>query len=289
MKGKFIRKLERILKSFKNKAKIGILLAGASIASFNSISIANNFNKGKLIIVNYVYDVNISSVAHYTMHYLEGTEGYDGYDLDYIPFLPSGKMAKIVSIIPDHELLIDTRPLESLTPVNLELSLHHLSSQPGYPIIVSNLKNELRCSFPVPYFGNFGSKPITLWERNPTDPNELYFMADVREAIVKSDFYWDGAWTAKIPLADLNGTYGSEVPYFYAQIRFDRFAVDFNSDGKINLKDFAILANDWNATDVNSVADISGPNGIPDNKVDFYDLGAFVDDYLKDSDSPNTW
>ena len=53
-------------------------------------------------------------------------------------------------------------------------------------------------------------------------------------------------------------------------------------DGLVNLDDFAVLANEWGKSDVNSIADISGPNGIPDKNVDFYDLDAFAADYLKD-------
>jgi len=40
---------------------------------------------------------------------------------------------------------------------------------------------------------------------------------------------------------------------------------------------------------VNSIADISGPNGTSDKSVDFYDLSAFTDDYLRDINDPNTW
>jgi len=40
---------------------------------------------------------------------------------------------------------------------------------------------------------------------------------------------------------------------------------------------------------VNSIADISGPNGTSDKSVDFYDLSAFTDDYLRDINEPGTW
>jgi hypothetical protein len=64
---------------------------------------------------------------------------------------------------------------------------------------------------------------------------------------------------------------------------------DLNLDGRVDLDDFAYLSADWNATDVNSVADISGPDGIPDKNVDYWDLGAFSDDYLRDINEPGTW
>jgi hypothetical protein len=68
-----------------------------------------------------------------------------------------------------------------------------------------------------------------------------------------------------------------------------RFPGDLNGDGKVNLKDFAYFAPYWGARDVNSIADISGLNGIPDKNVDFYDLQAFTGDYLRDINVPGTW
>jgi hypothetical protein len=68
-----------------------------------------------------------------------------------------------------------------------------------------------------------------------------------------------------------------------------RFPGDISLDGRVDNTDFAYFAPYWGATDVNSVADISGPNGIPDKNVDYWDLGAFSDDYLRDINEPNTW
>lgn len=109
---------------------------------------------------------------------------------------------------------------------------------------------------------------------NPNDANDYADIADVYDADGVMVSYGDG--TVDNNDLDIFKTYF-------------KFPGDISLDGKVGLDDYAYFAADWNATDVNSVADISGPNGIPDNKVDFYDLGAFVDDYLKDSDSPNTW
>jgi len=114
-------------------------------------------------------------------------------------------------------------------------------------------------------------------------------MADIREAVDKSNYYPLGFKTAVIPLAPLDGIYGSEVPYMYTQVRFNTFPGDFNLDGKVNLEDFSYLGKDWMTTDVNSIADISGPNGLPDKNVDIHDLSLFARDWLKDSNDPNTW
>lgn len=60
-----------------------------------------------------------------------------------------------------------------------------------------------------------------------------------------------------------------------------RILSDLNGNGKVDLVDYSTLANDWGKTGANSIGDISGPNGIPDKAVDWHDLNAFSEDYLK--------
>jgi hypothetical protein len=261
--------------------------------------VSNNVysSAGRLDIGSGIYYDDYSGDRVKIIHKIGALEGYGLYDDDlYFPmFSPSGIKAKIVSILEEEtekkEVGIDRRPENSTSSINLELSLH---SQSGDPVTITiNSTNELWCNLPIagpPYFYDFGKKPITLWKRsiidpnsNPNDPNNytLSFMADVRESISKN--------SGVVPLPDLNGTYGSEVPYFYAQVRFNTFPGNFDLHSRVDMQDFAFLAQDWNKTDVNSIADISGPNGIPDKNVDVYDLSLFTRDYLKDPNDPNTW
>jgi hypothetical protein len=201
---------------------------------FSNNCLGYEYTPGKLEIYNEVSNHDFIGGFHTTVH-ASGQEGFDSKDSGYDVFWDMDtKATKIVSIIPGYELMGDSRPLTSTSTIYLELSLH---SQSGSAISVTDLKNELRLSFPLASDGyTFGSKPITLWQRN--NP---------------------------------------------------RFQGDFNLDGKVGLDDFAYFAADWNATDVNSIADISGPNGIPDRNVDFYDLKAFGDNYLKDSNDPDNY
>jgi hypothetical protein len=165
---------------------------------------------GKLEINNYVYSRDFNTpVAHNTFHLeLPGaTEGHDPYpiDQDYIgpPHWETPIMAKIISRVEGYELRQDTRPIstkppfyDSITPINLELSLH---SQLGGTIEISQpITNELWCKFLNNY--TFGSKPICLYREIPGEG--LEFIADIREAIVKS-----GDGIARIPLQPLKGLY----------------------------------------------------------------------------------
>lgn len=225
------------------------------------------------------------------LHRSEGTEGYDLKDSLYGlgPSCPYGNEAKIISRVGEYELDGDSRPEDSLTSVYLELSL----KVPGGGLIHKESINYIWLEMPIagpPYVYDFGYKPLTLWKRsiidpneNPNDPNNytISFMADIREVIDKN--------RGVVPLAPLNGTYASEVPYLYAQVRFNTFPGDLNLRRRADMQDFAYLAQDWGKTDVNSIADISGPSGVPDKNLNIYDLALFSRDWLKDCNDPNTW
>lgn len=278
----------------KKNAKVGILLVGAMVAGSDNKCLGEEI-LGKLKVGNYIADINIGYGNHNTTHFSEGKEGYNSSDRIYSTlFPPSGKMTKIISRIPGYELRVDTRPIDSLTPIDVELAIH---TQWGGSLTFSNIKNELWCSLPLaktpPYFADFGNKPLTLWEKsiidpneNPNDPNNytISLITDIREAIDKSDFIGgDGIKYALVPRPDLNGTYASQVPYDYLQTRFDVFPGDFDFDGEVNLKDYAYWAN------CDPIADITGEQGLPDGIVDLQDFVLYLRDYLKDSNDPNTW
>jgi hypothetical protein len=99
-------------------------------------------------------------------------------------------------------------------------------------------------------------------------------------------------------ISDIYDESGNLVSYGNGTVDFDdlnifktyfRFSGDLNEDGKVDNADFAYFAADWKATDVNSIADISGPNGVPDRNVDCWDLSAFSNYYLMDINEPGTW
>lgn len=71
--------------------------------------------------------------------------------------------------------------------------------------------------------------------------------------------------------------------YYYWDVDWEiwgkPFPADMSKDGKVNLKDLAVLGNGF--SDPNSyVADISGPDGNADGKVDYYDLSELCSSWL---------
>jgi hypothetical protein len=63
----------------------------------------------------------------------------------------------------------------------------------------------------------------------------------------------------------------------------DHIDVDFNGDGVVDLKDFAQLAADWKKRG-DLPTDVTGPFNVRDSNVDLYDLAAFVEEWLHDSE-----
>ena len=264
--------------------KIGSALALPTILARKAKANVVEYGKGRLEIYNDVGDFNYDVGLQTTYHYTKGSDGYDNYyDVPYSepPFWMNPVTTKIVSIIPDYQLRVDTRYLDSFTSVNVELSLH---SQYNTPITVSNLQNWLICKSPPAgsEIRDFLPKPVTLWRRFLAEPNKFQFLADIREALNKNGGW--GTGEASIPLPALNGTYESQVPYDFLQLRFDVYPGDFSLDGKVDMKDLAIIGNDWGkqGQPLEFVGDITGPQGLPDGKVDYQDLELLTRYWLKD-------
>ena len=89
--------------------------------------------------------------------------------------------------------------------------------------------------------------------------------------------------------ADINRSGGVDFDDLDIFKTYFKFPGDLNLDGRVDNTDFAYFAQDWNKTHINSIADISGPNGTPDKNVDYWDLNAFTGDYLRDINEPGTW
>ena len=263
--------------------KTGLALAIPTILTGKARGDTIVYNIGKLLLTNTVNDSNFDKISYNTVHIAGAKEEYEGlpdgcYNQEWGPFT---KTTKIVSIVQDselinHELINDVRPLESFTPVNLELSLHEINEN---SINVINLESWLRCVIDPRNKGyDFSPKPITLWRRFPSQPDYLQFLADIREACAKQ------GGVGIVPLPDLNGAYGSQVPYDFLQFRFDVYPGDFDLNGKVNIKDLSYIGQDWGkkGQPLEHIGDITGQLGLPDGSVDAMDLELLTRHWLKD-------
>lgn len=244
-------------------------------------------NEGVIDLRNYVKDAEGNNNYVQTKHFSEalapgiseGKDRWDGIGPGYMPN-NSGSYSEVNDVGTLWKFWTDARPENSNTPFNVKLIYNGKINEAK--------QNWLKFNFRYIDY-RFGNRPIIFQQTNSTDPNAFYPVYDVRRAIAQNE--------GVVPLEDLDagrygpGTITSDVtPYGSGILTIGtRLLSDLNDDGKVGLDDFAYFAADWNATDVNSVADISGLNGIPDKNVDSYDLGAFADDYLQDINDPNTW
>jgi len=267
-----------------------IIASAGLVVGANAVKMLADYTHqpGRLEIINHASYNGFNIIVPFNLiHLSEGKEVYDSYDIAYGGLPPSGKLSGVVSTIPGYKLEIDSRPINSITPVNLELFLHDIN---GSRLVVKNIRNELQIQFPAADW-KFGKKPISLWRRHflgKGEPVGLELLAHIRKAIAKSPDR-----IAKIPLPNLNRVYRSQVPYDRLQLRFDFFPGDLNLDGKVDNKDYVILGNDWknksSKIDGGLVSDIDGPNGVPDGILDFTDANDVLADRFKDANDPNTW
>jgi hypothetical protein len=130
---------------------------------------------------------------------------------------------------------------------------------------------------------NIGSTPI-FTENNMTNKKVIGRLYDTNDTpninddiLLGTYDFWNMTESGqKINLTVRNGTSHLLKTSFY-----NTNIADFNNDGKVDLRDFAQLANDYKKPIGNYLTDISGPLGIPDGYVDMYDLEAFCDNWLQ--------
>ncbi len=262
---------------------------GFSMPFVAGINLANA-SQGGLEISHDMNDVSYDNYDCKLIH-VSGAfeEPNDSLDRNYSPrnFSPNGKGSKIVSIVDSNELKVDAKPEDSNTPVNLELSLH---KQDGSSMILVNHENSLKFSYAPHPDWEFGTEPITYWEKDPCDPNYACLVANVRKEILQGI-----GGVGEVPLENLEGEYISEDPYLKAGIRYDIYDSDLNEDGRVDLRDYNIFANNWKRTGISDSQRSNPPDPGAwadfnlDNQVDFKDLACFNDLWVYDGPNKFKW
>jgi hypothetical protein len=173
-------------------------------------------------------------------------------------------------------LAVDARAKESVSEFDIELSLE---SDNGAPVRFDReTTNELWLSLPRQGY-NFSPGALTLQQYDPVDPGVNYPLYAVRKIVAD--------YGGVIPLPPLKGSYGSGVPYAHLRLSFTRKpSGDLDDDGRLDLRDFSVLARDWRAANRPTIADLGGSHGlgVPDGSVDELDLMLFSRRWAGDSD-----
>jgi hypothetical protein len=246
----------------KNKVQFHFVLRALIGLCFlqGLIDTAYSAMNGKIVLYNVIGDpYNYSHVS--ILHYSDASELRDKFDKVFYPmFNPEGQASKIVSEMEDpnpiyKELIIDVRPLDSLTPVYCEASLISSGNDPLYPYLWFNRFNYLRFYLPnatdPSTLADFYDKSLTLqFTQMDRDPNLVGKVYDLRKEIIL------GNGTGVINFPDFDTVYESGYPYCKFTLFFDRKYADFNNDGKVNLEDLSILLSEFGTTG-NRLADIA--------------------------------
>ena len=128
-----------------------------------------------------------------------------------------------------------------------------------------------------PNKGRFGDMPLILTKETPDGNNLPYgYRGDIR-----AEMDYSGPDFASIPFGKLPaGTYTPDTPFLHLRVDFEKLIADLDGHDVVNLKDYAIMAKYW-MHEGSCIADISGPDGIPDMIVDTYDLARMAGDWLQ--------
>lgn len=235
---------------------------------------------GELMIVSDVdpYDPGRAEGIVYVKHIAGADEGYDIYD-DLDDLHPPSNYLLAYSVIPGYSLRVDARPPESTTRYKIELG--------SGTVNIPNPYNEW-LSFWIKDESNFEWKNIVV-ERYDKDVN-------IDDPNVASTGIWDVKYNEGNGAEYWFITHEGPVPFpgVYAQLKVNFYNhADLNRDKKVNLKDYAIFANNFGRTDPNCGAD---PNNLDDYSdinrsgvVDYNDLSLFSNEWLWDANDPNTW
>jgi hypothetical protein len=230
-------------------------------------SLVGNVNASGLWIKNNSNSVSGSSA--YIEHVQGATEGYDNnYDAPYNSGNPNP--LHFYSVIPDHKLSLDARGLNSTTPFNLDLYNKGFSG---------TADNFLRFSI---YNGNiFEWKNFFLGDASSSNN----IVADIKYLIDNSG---DGNGIYNLPVVE-----GTDTGIYDTRKIMVFNYCDLNRDGKVNLEDFGIFANNWQRT---GIAKGSNPNALGDyadidgnGTVEVDDLADFCFEWLWDASDPSTW
>jgi hypothetical protein len=230
---------------------------------------------GRLLILS---PFSKTSPQYYELRFESGgTEGTDDpHDLEYIYYIGSSPPPAIVSTVEGDLLRVDSRGINSSSPVHLEQVLFSNRESIIFPLKKTNV---LEFSFPEDEGTNaqFGDRILTFQEYDPNDPNAAFPVYLVRRLIE------DGNGVGTMPLPDIPKNapiYAGTWHYFI--LRTDKISLaDFNDDRVVDGNDYAAVLRDLGKVG-NSMGDVASLKddgtlvvGIPDGKVDEIDVAGF--------------
>jgi hypothetical protein len=223
------------------------------------------------------YSDNTGKSIYYIFHRTGRLEGQDGGDglWENVPPAQYPFWLRLSSNPWGKELQRDSRPFTSITPVEVSSDVMSRDAPSGEVICDNHLwVREINNTD-----GAFTGKPITFQQQSLSgNLVEKYPVFDIRRA---KDYN-----SGRINIYDPNGAphklnrvYNDGETDWKGTIRFDRNISDLNDDKVVDIKDLALLVGNWMQEGFALPGDISGEFGIPDGRVDLFDLGVMAEEW----------
>jgi hypothetical protein len=220
--------------------------------------------------------VDTEGSYYYISHYKDGKEGADFKDILWkdSPNIEMLTRLRLSSRPYGEELHRDYRPIYSITPVDLVFDIEFKDGGVGQ-VVCDNSLSVIEINNND---GAFNNKPMTFQQNSLTgDPNEMYPVIDLRRAL---------SFIGKVPMYNpdgsplhLSGIYQEGQVYAKGFVRFDRYLSDLNDDKVVDVKDLALMVQHWMETGFALPGDLSGEFGIPDGRVDLFDLAVMAEEW----------
>lgn len=201
-------------------------------------------------------------------------DGIDGYDIEQVLFWQNRSGA--FSDVENKKLMDDFRSNSSRTSAHVKGFYKGNIKAGSEPNIIV----ELSWLWAEPTVGRFGDMPL-IATKEDADGNNIEnngYRGDIRAEMDYSGPDFASIDFGKIPA----GNYTENGPYFlHLRVDFEKLIADLNGDNIVNFKDYAIAAKYYNQ-EGKCIADITGPDGIPDMIVDYLDLSEIAGNWLKE-------
>ena len=251
------------------RGKISFVLLIALVAITFGGTDANADNSGVLD-VNSILNSNPSVDTIRIVKLLGYSEAFvPGEDHASSPIM-SG-MHNVSSYVDGYDACFDARPADTNNPFHFRFYYNGNINGGEEP--------NISVEFSFPYDPNyiFGNRKMIFQQEDTNGINDSNgYRGDARAEIAAGDANVARIGFGKLPA----GTYSPSTPFLHLRLDFDKPLGDLDNDNVVNFKDYAILAERWREEE-RSIADISGPNDVPDMKVENYDLAIIARDWLE--------
>lgn len=217
---------------------------------------------------------NSAYIVKHDLYYPGATDGLDsGYDTEQTLFFQNMSGGFVY---------LENKKLNQEISANSSRTAKHVKGYYKGKIKAGSEPNiivELTWLYAEPNVGRFGDMPLIATKETP-DGNNIEnggYRGDIR-----AEMDYSGPDFASIPFGKLPaGSYTPDTPFLHLRIDFEKLIADLDNKNPstVNFKDY-VIGTKYYGEEGRYLADISGPDGVPDFIVDIYDIAKIAEQWL---------